>query len=220
MTHLRRLFALLVGIFQRALCCLKSNRSRRNSGSLLPLTVKNETRAGGDPYQQEHSRPLLSQYSVSQDSWSSQQWQQQQQNSPQELFNPVQADKQSKPISHSNAPVNQVEQEEDDFFKDMTPKLKQQKKVLISTETNNLLSSDKFGVDDSAVPLSLDLAELNDAHDGGERVWEEEVFDIDSTLKEVKEAERKRRQQQHQERLKTNLPSNASKKSLTATRLS
>jgi hypothetical protein len=199
-------------MMNKALCCFKSSRNRRNSGSLLPVTVKSR--------QDAVERPLLSNYSVSQDSWSSaqqQQWQQPPQIPQQTMFNPI-------------TPEQQFQPPEEDFFKDMTPQVKQQKKVVIlsrgvggtgSTLGNNKLVSDKFRVDDSLVPttLSNDLGDLRDTDCAQEEgVWEDDLLDIDSTLKQVKEEERRRRQHHHQQQ---NLhQQQKSKKSLAATRLS
>lgn len=133
------------------------------------------------------------------------------------MFNPI-------------TPEQQFQPPEEDFFKDMTPQVKQQKKVVIlsrgvggtgSTLGNNKLVSDKFRVDDSLVPttLSNDLGDLRDTDCAQEEgVWEDDLLDIDSTLKQVKEEERRRRQHHHQQQ---NLhQQQKSKKSLAATRLS
>lgn len=206
---------MIMALIRRGMCCFKT-RTRRNSGSLLPVTVKGNEAVGANI--PEYQRPLLSQYSQAQDAWSSQSWQQQQVAHFQQ---------------HSNLPASQSQQqqleepEEEDFFKDMTPKLKQQKKILLDVSghaSDSRGMSNKFTVDVTAavIPSSHQLEDLHDSDNDGGAAWEEEVFDIDSTLKEVKEAERRRRQEQHQQRFTAASSSSAGKgkKSLAATRLS
>ena len=204
--RLKRLVLAIFGLFRRAMCCFR--RSRRNSGMILPVT--NEKPSPTVDYNQ-----ISSQYSsVSTTnrwqhglSYNSQQQQGQQpyNSNPESLVTQVEPDDQAEP----------------DFFTEMAPSIKRQKKVrLNNTAQDSAINSAKFGVVDlgPSIPShsTSELGTLEDqsysggyyatndvsnqayGHSADGDAWESEPVDIESSLREAREMERKRRLAEHQ----------------------
>lgn len=206
-----------MAVIRRALCCRRI--VRRNSGSpLLPTTVRPSdmpattasVHAAGYLHQ-----PQFSQYSQSQlqsfQSWDS-------------------------PVSVPNAPVSQVAHQvpekatvdEDDLFRDMRPQLREQKRLLLHDPRLNPDSqqsgqrSNRFSMDVSAViSPSRELGDLEDAMESAD-AWNDSELDVEQEMRAAREADRRRRQQEHENRTRAlrDQQSSRSKVHLTATRLS
>lgn len=116
---------------------------------------------------------------------------------------------------------------EEDFFRDMRPQLRQQKKILLtqSDHADECVSqatghrSNKFSVDASAVIApSRELGDLEEEADAA--AWNEEELDMEQTIRAAREADRRRRQEENEERSRVVRDHKSARKSLTATRLS
>jgi hypothetical protein len=132
----------------------------------------------------------------------------------------------SGPQSAQSAPAEDTE-EAVDFFSDMTPRIKKQKKVILTKRENpsTFDMNDKFQVDAKAtISTSSVLGDLEDNYSsfsGGDENWETENIDVDSTLREQREAERQRRVAEHQRVIEQREREKKSRnKSLAATKLS
>lgn len=219
---LKRYLLTVVGVIRRGLCCRRI--LRRNSGSpLLPTTIRpTDTSVQAIPsYSAGYlHQPQFSQYSQSQlqtfQSWDS----------------PVPVSETLAP-SHRNGVDIGTNQEEDgvpaeeDFFSDMRPQLRQQKKILLK-QTNHADEcvsqatghrGNKFSVDASAVIApSRELGDLDEEVDAA--AWNEEELDMEQTIRAAREADRRRRQEENEERSRVVRDHKSARKSLTATRLS
>ncbi|KAI1305173.1 hypothetical protein HDE_01471 [Halotydeus destructor] len=227
--RLKRIFLTILGMLRRAMCC----RKRRNSDSLLPVTVESTKQAP------DH-RQISSNYSSSSTSW--QAYNQPSYNQPNYVtpnFSQASSGQFEKsaqapfadggrtlvPSGQDNKrdSIQDDEDQEPDFFTDMAPKIKKQKKVLLANgrDSNSPHSTvNKFGVDVIAtIPASSELGTIDDTlgpttGDG----WGEEPLDIDQSIREARETERLRRLAEHkrlreskEKEKRTRLKSSASK---------
>ena len=194
---LKRFILSTLGLLRRGLCCRRI--LRRNSGApLLPTTISKADMAvmsGGSPaYQptEAPSRPHLPQFSQQQ-----QQHQSHLQSRQSSLPPPASSTEAAKvPLSTEQA------EEEEDFFRDMAPQLKRQKKVLLEqseSRSSGHLQQSKFLVDASAtIWPSRELGDLQDLQDCEEAAsaWDEEALDVRQAIREARDMERRRRQEQ------------------------
>ena len=104
---------------------------------------------------------------------------------------------------------DEEEQEEADWFRDMEPQLRHQKKVLLHHKSPPDMqsqasshSSNKFSVDASAaIVVSRELGDLDEEETGiGTTAWNEEELDMEKTIREAREADRRRRQKENEDR--------------------
>jgi hypothetical protein len=131
------------------------------------------------------------------------------------------------PVSGGTAPDEVIEE---DYFRDMMPELRQQKRVLLhpadSTPDGRSQASghrsNKFSVDASAViAATRELGDLDDEPHDESLAWNEEELDMEQTVRAAREADRRRRQEENEERTRRSARENkSSRKSLTATKLS
>lgn len=204
------------------MCCLR--RQRKNSGMLLPVTLDS---VHSDSPSSDYMSRISNQYSsAATTSWQS--------------YNHQRHDGRGG-VSYGQDPLgsNQVQQlatgfsadaedagEQDiDFFSDMKPRIKRQRKVLLSTDSNSpeqLVNPSKFNVDLKAniVTVSNDdtvywlLTNRVDQQGSAELgvieedqfvnygtvrdEWQEEPLDIEESLRIAREEERQRRLADHQ----------------------
>ena len=210
---LKRWLLSALGLLRRRLSCRRSQR--RNSGSLLPTSVKSTDplvhRAATTPAY----LPQFSQYSQSQlqtfHSW----------NSPPTSQLPssaatVAGQSREVPVTANEAEV------EDDFFRDMAPQLRHQRTVLLQppvhqSQTDAIAQpSRRFCVDSSAtLGPTRDLGDLEEPEGSA---WEaEEEVDVEEAMRAAREAERKRRQRENEARVARQ---HEASRSLVATKLS
>jgi len=166
------------------------------------VTVKVDSR-GQEVSYQEYQQRLLDNYSSgSQDAL----WGQ---------HNNVQVIQQNSPPIHSSHPqtsghpqtqglqsFDAVQEEEEDFFQDMVPKVKHQKRILLNnpSSTQTTTKTNKFSVDETAAVIPKSIEELGDLDDSFQpQAWEEDFeVDIDSRIREARDEERKRRRLQQE----------------------
>lgn len=211
---LKRYLLTCVGVIRRALCCRRL--TRRNSGSpLLPTTIRpSDTPAAsvhGTGYLQQ---PQFSQYSQSQlqsfQSWDS----------------PIAAP--ATPVPHVANQAPEVPAADDDFFSDMRPQLREQKRLLLQDPSSkreskeSVQAGNRFKMDMSAViNPSRELGDLDDVVEP-DNAWNDSELDVEQEMRAAREADRRRRQEEHENRTRAlrDHKSSRSKVHLTATRLS
>lgn len=140
--QIKRILFTFLGVIRRAFCCRRLLRRHSTSDSILPVTIKpgdNPTPQGGYSHQTvnhlqaySNSGDQFSQYSQVNNSWQSWDKQNSSFGNPQMTQN-VQSVNTSKVQSYnpqsSTHQSDQLEAEQD-YFKDMMPTVKKQKKVL------------------------------------------------------------------------------------------
>lgn len=186
----KALIVILLGVFKRAMCCLR--RRRRSSCDSIPLSVV-------DVVPNTTNNPT-----------ESEQWDQWEENPivvvPNKPVNPIQAKIDQYRLQASKPPEAEEEQQQN-FFEDMTPKITAQTKVLVKDKTSDHASwnSSRLAVANEPI-LSNELEEWEDNAVG----WEEEtVKEFGDPTKALREQKRKEREQrlfeQQQKRTERNL---------------
>ncbi|XP_060069992.1 receptor-binding cancer antigen expressed on SiSo cells-like [Ylistrum balloti] len=176
-------FVLLIcSPFKRLFC----RRKRRTSDTVLPLTnhysiPQDFTQTPSTPKQPELQ------------SWES--WDQEQSNN-------------SRLVNHNYSRSRSLSQEESsepepDYFQDMTPTIKKQKKVLIKQKEEMRSQSNKFAMSTADVPLSAgpELGTWDDRETGWDDEAEEDLsWQAEAAIKEQKRSERQKRNLEQQRR--------------------
>ncbi|XP_076753582.1 uncharacterized protein LOC143425025 [Xylocopa sonorina] len=189
--RLKALVVLLLGVFRRAMCCLR--RRRRSSCDSIPLSavgvVPNNS---NNPTAQPESE----------------QWDQWEENPvvvvPDRPVNTIQAkiEQYRQQASKSSEP----EEQQPNFFEDMTPKITAQTKILVKDKAseNTSWNSSKFAMASDPIP-SNELGEWEDNAVGWEEETAKEFGDPTKTLREQKRREREQRLfEQQQKRIERN----------------
>ncbi|XP_031841659.1 uncharacterized protein LOC116430977 [Nomia melanderi] len=187
--RLKALIVLLLGIFRRAMCCLR--RRRRSSCDSIPLSA-----VGVVP-------------NTTNNTTESEQWDQWEENPvvvvPDKPVNTIQAKIEQYRQQASQSPES-TEEPHANFFEDMTPKITRQIKILVKDKIseNTSWNSSKFAVNSNPVP-SNELGEWEDNTVGWEEETSKEFGDPTKTLREQKRREREQRLfEQQQKRIERN----------------
>ncbi|XP_078049929.1 uncharacterized protein LOC144476684 [Augochlora pura] len=187
--RLKALVVLLLGIFRRAMCCLR--RRRRSSCDSIPLSA-----VGVVP-------------STTNNTAESEQWDQWEENPvvvvPDKPVNTIQA-KIEQYRQQASKPTDVPEEQQTNFFEDMTPRITRQTKILVKDKKSETVSwnSSKFAVINNPI-LSNELEEWEDNIVGWEEETSKEFGDATKTLREQKRQEREQRLfEQQQKRLERN----------------
>ncbi|CAK9815593.1 Receptor-binding cancer antigen expressed on SiSo cells [Anthophora quadrimaculata] len=177
--RLKALVVLLLGVFRRAMCCLR--RRRRSSCDSIPLST-----VGVVPNSSNNTnQPEL------------EQWDQWEENPvvvvPDRPVNTIQA-KIEQYRQQASKTAELSEEQQSNFFEDMTPKITAQTKVLVKDKTSESTSwnSSKFAVVHDPMP-SNELGEWEDNAVGWEEETAKEFGDPTKTLREQKRREREQR---------------------------
>ncbi|XP_053971401.1 receptor-binding cancer antigen expressed on SiSo cells-like [Hylaeus anthracinus] len=185
--RLKALVVLLLGIFKRAMCCLR--RRRRSSCDSIPLSTVGV---------------------VPNNTTESEQWDQWEENPvvvvPDRPVNTIQAkiEQYRQQASKSSEPT---EEQLPNFFEDMTPKITKQTKILVKDKASENASRNfsKFAVASDPIP-SNELGEWEENTVGWEEETSKEFGDTAKTLREQKRREREQRLfDQQQKRIERNL---------------
>ena len=118
---LKRLVLLLFNVIRKAACCFR-RKTRRNSGSLLPVTIASSAQTGPDSAGSSPVQRQFNQFSAHSTTASWQSWNTNQNSFGNPQFNP------GENTAMNAQPADQPE-ENDDFFRDMMPHIKKQKRV-------------------------------------------------------------------------------------------
>nr|XP_033338754.1 receptor-binding cancer antigen expressed on SiSo cells [Megalopta genalis] len=187
--RLKALVVLLLGIFRRAMCCLR--RRRRSSCDSIPLSA-----VGVVP-------------STTNNTAESEQWDQWEENPvvvvPDKPVNTIQA-KIEQYRQQASKPTDESEEQQANFFEDMTPRITRQTKILVKDKKSETVSwnSSKFAIINDPI-LSNELEEWEDNTVGWEEETSKEFGDPIKTLREQKRQEREQRLfEQQQKRLERN----------------
>ncbi|KAK2582094.1 hypothetical protein KPH14_002796 [Odynerus spinipes] len=189
--RLKALVVLLFGVFRRAMCCLR--RRRRSSCDSIPLSA-----VGVVPNASNNSSTELEKW----DHW--------EENPvvvvPDRPVNVVQTkiEQYRQQVTKSTEP--QDEEQQPNFFEDMTPRITRQTKILIKDKRaeNTSRNSAKFAVATDPVPTN-ELKEWEDNAASWEEETSEEFGDPTKALREQKRREREQRLfEQQQKRLERN----------------
>lgn len=202
---LKRCILSCLGLIRRAICCRRIWR-RSDADPILPVTVKpgpgvpsiSQTVLPGSYSQfsqyssQSHVQTVTQSWNMGQQAGAS---------------NSLTAVQQSTELA-TRADEEET-QEEADWFRDMEPKLRHQKKVLLHHKSSHdsqsqasSHTSNKFSVDASAaIVVSRELGDLDEEETGtGTTAWNEEELDMEKTIREAREADRRRRQKENEDR--------------------
>ncbi|XP_076234863.1 uncharacterized protein LOC143179484 [Calliopsis andreniformis] len=187
--RLKALIVLLLGIFRRAMCCLR--RRRRSSCDSIPLSA-----IGVVPNTLNNTAE-------------SEQWEQWEENPvvvvPDKPVNVIQA-KIEQYRQQASKPSELTDEPQPNFFEDMAPKITMQTKVLIEDRSSENASwnSSKFAVTNDLMP-SNELGEWEDNAVGWEEETLKEFGDPTKALREQKRREREQRLfEQQQKRIERN----------------
>ncbi|XP_035731313.1 receptor-binding cancer antigen expressed on SiSo cells-like [Vespa mandarinia] len=189
--RLKALVLLLFGVFRRAMCCLR--RRRRSSCDSIPLSA-----VGVVPNASNNSNTELEKW----DHW--------EENPvvvvPDKPVNMVQSkiEQYRQQVTKSTEPP--MEEQQPNFFEDMTPKITRQTKILIKDKKveNTFRNSTKFAVATDPIPTN-ELKEWEDNAVSWEEETSEEIGDPTKALREQKRREREQRLfEQQQKRLERN----------------
>ncbi|KAI4491029.1 hypothetical protein M0802_010532 [Mischocyttarus mexicanus] len=192
--RLKALVLLLFGVFRRALCCLR--RRRRSSCDSIPLSA-----VGVIPNATNNPNTELEKW----DHW--------EENPvvvvPDRPVNTVQSkiEQYRQQVTKSTEPPE--EEQQPNFFQDMTPKITRQTKILIKDKKaensyENARHSAKFAVATDPIPTN-ELKEWEDNAVSWEEETSEEFGDPTRVLREQKRREREQRLfEQQQKRLERN----------------
>lgn len=177
--RLKALVVVILGVFRRAMCCLR--RRRRSSCDSIPLSavgvVPNNLNTTGQPELE--------------------QWDQWEENPvvvvPDRPVNTVQAKIEQYRQQVSKSP-DSAEEVQPNFFEDMTPKITKQAKLLVKDKAseNTSWNSSKFAVATDPIP-SNELGEWEDNAVGWEEETTKEFGDCTKALREQKRREREQR---------------------------
>ncbi|XP_034191338.1 uncharacterized protein LOC117609295 isoform X1 [Osmia lignaria lignaria] len=185
----KALIVILLGIFKRAMCCLR--RRRRSSCDSIPLSV-----VGVVP-------------NTSNNPTESEQWDQWEENPivviPNKPVNAIQA-KIDQYRQQASKPPEVTEEQQQNFFEDMTPKITAQTKILVKDKAseNALWNSSRLAVANNPLP-SKELEEWEDNAVGWEEETVKEFGDPTKALREQKRREREQRLfEQQQKRTERN----------------
>ncbi|XP_076162640.1 uncharacterized protein LOC143144272 [Ptiloglossa arizonensis] len=188
--RLKALVVLLLGIFRRAMCCLR--RRRRSSCDSIPLSA-----VGVVPNTLNNTTE-------------SEQWDQWEENPvvvvPDRPVNTIQA-KIDQYRQQASKTSELTEEPQPNFFEDMTPKITMQTKILIKDKAleNASRNSLKFAIANDPI-LSNELGEWEENAVGWEEETSKEFGDTTKTLREQKRREREQRLfEQQQKRIERNL---------------
>jgi len=105
----------------------------------------------------------------------------------------------------SESQINQAEDEnQEDFFKDMVPQIRKQKKILVRnniSDEQETCPPNRLGMDPSGILISSELGVIDDNPSN----WEdsensEQLWDPDALIREKKRAEQEKRRAEHQRR--------------------
>lgn len=186
--RLKALVLLLFGVFRRAMCCLR--RRRRSSCDSIPLSavgvVPNNTNTELEKWDHWEENPVVV--------------------VPDRPVNVVQSkiEQYRQQVAKSTEPPD--EEQQPNFFEDMTPRITRQTKILIKDKKaeNASKSSIKFAVTTDPIPTN-ELKEWEDNATSWEEETSEEFGDPTRALREQKRREREQRLfEQHQKRLERN----------------
>ncbi|XP_066582942.1 receptor-binding cancer antigen expressed on SiSo cells-like [Prorops nasuta] len=176
--RLKALFIILLGLFKRALCCLR--RRRRSSCDAIPLAavgvlptiVNNNTELEQWDHWEESPVVVI----------------------PDKPINPIQAkiDQYRQQATKSLEP--ELEEAQTNFFEDMTPKITKQLKILVKDKQmqNQQLNPAKFAVISDPIPTN-DLQEWEENTVSWEGETIEEFGDPAEVLREQRRKEREQR---------------------------
>ncbi|XP_017880136.1 receptor-binding cancer antigen expressed on SiSo cells [Ceratina calcarata] len=184
--RLKALALILLGVFRRAICCLR--RRRRSSCDSIPLSA-----VGVVP---SSTQPEL------------EQWDQWEENPvvvvPDRPVNAVQA-KIDQYRQQASKPPESPEEHQPNFFEDMTPKITAQTKILVKDRAESMnKNSLKFAVLSDPIPTN-ELGEWEDNAGSWEEETAKEFGDTTRTLREQKRREREQRLfEQQQKRIERN----------------
>ncbi|XP_033230643.1 receptor-binding cancer antigen expressed on SiSo cells [Belonocnema kinseyi] len=189
--RLKALILVIVGAFRRAMCCFR--RRRRSSCDSIPLSA-----IGVVPNLTNNRGELI-------------QWEQWEENPvvvvPDKPINPIQ-EKIEQYRQQASRPTDPSEEEQQpNFFEDMTPRITRQTKILIRDKKSNSANknSTKFAVITDPIPTN-ELKEWEDNAAGWEEETVEEFGDPTEVLREQKRRERERRLfEQQQKRMERNI---------------
>lgn len=142
---LKRFLLAVLGVLRRGLCC---RRSRKNSGMLLPVTVEGLDSAANSV--NDYRARVSNQYSsAAQSTWQSY--------NHQRHDGRVAASYGANPLGNPSeqlsagfaADTEDAGEQDVDFFSDMAPRIKRQKKILLASgeEQQQSPNTSKFGVD-------------------------------------------------------------------------
>ena len=188
--RLKALVVLLLGVFRRAMCCLR--RRRRSSCESIPLSavgvVPNTTNSTAEieQWDQWEDNPVV----VVSD----------------RPVNTIQA-KIEQYRQQTTKPPEPTDEQQPNFFEDMTPKITRQTKILVKDKASEdtAWNSSKFAVANDLIP-SNELEEWEDNAVGWEEETSKEFGDPTKTLREQKRKERELRLfEQQQKRSERNL---------------
>lgn len=181
----KALIVLLLGIFRRAMCCLR--RRRRSSCDSIPLSA-----VGVVPNVLNNTTEL-------------EHWDQWEENPvvvvPDRPVNVIQ--EKIEQYRQQATKSDSVEEPDTNFFEDMTPKITKQMKILVKDKPSESAAwnSSKFAVATDPVPTN-ELREWEDNTASWEEETVEEFGDPTKTLREQKRREREQRLfEQQQKRL-------------------
>ncbi|XP_033347324.1 receptor-binding cancer antigen expressed on SiSo cells-like [Bombus vosnesenskii] len=189
--RLKALIVLLLGVFRRAMCCLR--RRRRSSCDSIPLstigvvpnTVNNTTQPELEHWDQWEENPVVV--------------------VPDKPVNTVQAKIEQYRQQISKLPES-TEEQQPNFFENMTPKITTQTKILVKDKAseNTSWNASKFAMANDLMP-SNELGEWEDNAVGWEEETTKEFGDPTKTLREQKRREREQRLfEQQQKRIERN----------------
>ncbi|KAG9433540.1 receptor-binding cancer antigen protein expressed on SiSo cells [Apis mellifera carnica] len=174
----KALVVFLLGVFRRAMCCFR--RRRRSSCDSIPLSA-----IGVVPNTLNITQPEL------------EHWDQWEENPvvivPDRPVDTIQA-KIEQYRQQASKPPESTEEQQPDFFENMTPKITTQTKILIKDKSleNTSWNSTKFAVINDPIP-SNELGEWEDNAVGWEEETTKEFGDPTKTLREQKRKEREQR---------------------------
>ncbi|XP_043250009.1 receptor-binding cancer antigen expressed on SiSo cells [Colletes gigas] len=187
--RVKALVVLLLSVFRRAMCCLR--RRRRSSCDSIPLSA-----VGVVPNTLNTTE--------------SEQWDQWEENPvvvvPDRPVNTIQA-KIDQYRQQASKSLELTEEQQPNFFENMTPKITMQTKVLVKDKASDNASwnASKFAVADVLIP-SNELGEWEDNTAGWEEETSKEFGDTTRTLREQKRREREQRLfEQQQKKIERNL---------------
>ncbi|KAK9297050.1 hypothetical protein QLX08_009143 [Tetragonisca angustula] len=189
--RLKALMVVLLGIFRRAMCCLR--RRRRSSCDSIPLstvgvvpnTINNTAQPELEHWDQWEENPVVV--------------------VPDRPVNVIQA-KIEQYRQQVSKPPESAEEQQPNFFENMTPKITTQTKILVKDKDSENVSwnASKFAIVNDPVPTN-ELGDWEDNAVGWEEETTKEFGDPTKTLREQKRREREQRLfEQQQKRIERN----------------